>query len=120
MAWWIELQPDWRVKDDGSFNYDMPEDEEWTVLRKTGKAGLVTVIAALSWWVTALTPETPSFRAWNAVRDVKWVINQINVKFEKQPKKRQSGKKRQVEEAAPSGRLKRYDRILYINARTHD
>ena len=48
MAWWIELQPEWRVKDDGSFNYDMPEDEEWTVLRKTGKAGLVTVIAALS------------------------------------------------------------------------
>ena len=114
MAWWIALQPDWRVQDDGSFNYEVPEDEEWTVLRKTGKAGLVTVVAALSWWVKALTPDIPSFRAWTAVRDVKWVIDQITAKFEKQVKKKKTGVKRQVEESAQSGGSKRYVRILYI------
>ena len=94
MAWWIALQPDWRVQDDGSFNYEVPKDEEWTVLRKTGKAGLITVVAALSWWVKALTPDISSFRAWTVVHDVKWVIDQITVKFEKQAKKKENwGKK---------------------------
>jgi hypothetical protein len=107
MAWWISLQPEWRVQDDGSFNYEVPKDEEWSILHKGGKAGLVTVVAALSWWVRALTPDIPSFRVWTAVRDVKWVIDQISMKFKTAAKKRQHGNKRQVEDAAPSGRSKR-------------
>ena len=103
MAWWIALQPAWRVADDGSFNYEVPKDEDWCTLHKGGKAGLYTVVVALSWWVRALTSETPGFRAWKAVQDVQWVINKISMKG------LSSGKKREWEEsAASSGKAKRY------------
>ena len=109
MAWWIALQPAWRVADDGSFNYEVPEGEDWCALHKGGKAGLYTVIVALSWWVRALTPETPGFRAWKAVNDVEWVINKISRKCVS------SGKKRQREEAAPLGKSKRYVRMFHFD-----
>jgi hypothetical protein len=105
MAWWIALQPEWRLQDDGSFNYEAPEDEDWRALHKGGRAGLYTVVVALSWWVRALTPEIPSFRAWTAVHDVQWVIGQISTKLATTAP---AGKKRQLEESAPSGKSKRY------------
>jgi hypothetical protein len=101
MAWWIALQPEWRIADDGSFNYEAPKDEEWSVLHKGGKAGLYTVVVALSWWVRALTPEIMSFRAWGAVRDVQWVIEQISMKFTP------ASKKRRGEDLGPSGKSKK-------------
>jgi hypothetical protein len=89
MAWWIALQPEWRIKDDGSFNYEAPKEEDWSVLQKGGTAGLYTVVVALLWWVRVLTPEiSASFRAWEAVQDVQWVIEQISVKFAPAIKKR--------------------------------
>jgi hypothetical protein len=116
MAWWLALQPEWRIADDGSFNYEVPKDEEWLVLHKGGAAGLYTVVVALSWWVRALTPEIVSFRAWGAVHDVQWVIEQISTKFppaSKKPQCEDSGSsgistpasnKRQREDSGPSGK----------------
>lgn len=100
MAWWIAIQPAWRIADDGSFNYDAPMDEDWSVLNKGGRAGLYTVVVALSWWIRALTPEITQFRAWGAVRDVQWVIDQITMKFAA-PRK-----KRRCDDSGPSGILK--------------
>jgi hypothetical protein len=108
MAWWIALQPEWRLQDDGSFNYEAPKDEDWCVLHKGGKAGLYTVVVALSWWVRALTPEIPSFRAWTAVHDVQWVIDEISTKLATTAASATAGKKRQLEDSAPSGKSKRY------------
>jgi hypothetical protein len=105
MAWWIALQPEWRVQDDGSFNYKTPKDEDWHVLRKGGRSGLYMVVVALSWWVRALTLEIPSFRTWTAVRDVQWVIDQISKKLAPAAP---GGKKRQREDTAPSRKPKRY------------
>ena len=101
MAWWIAIQPEWRIADDGSFNYEAPKDEEWTVLHKGGTAGLYTVVVALSWWVRVLTPETTSLRAWGVVQDVKWVIEQISLKFTPASKKRRS------EDLGPAGKSKK-------------
>ena len=102
MAWWIAIQPAWRVKDDGSFNYEAPKDEDWSVLHKGGTAGLYTVVVALSWWIRSLTSENESFRAWGAVRDVQWVIDQIYLKF-----RPAGGKKRRGENLVPSGMAKK-------------
>lgn len=88
MTWWIAIQPKWRVTDDSTFNYVAPVDEDWRVLHKGGSAGLYTVVVALSWWVMSLTPESPSFRVWTAVRDVQWVIDEIYKKIKPQGKKR--------------------------------
>ena len=103
MAWWIAIQPKWRIADDGSFNYNIPVDEDWRVLHKGGKTGLYIVVVALSWWVRALTPEIPSFRAWTAVRDVRWVIDQISTKL-----CTPAMKKRPLEDVAQVGKAKRY------------
>ena len=101
MAWWIALQPVWRVSDDSSFNYTAPGNEDWRVLQKGGSAGLYTVVVALSWWIRALTPESFSSCAWTAVRDVHWVIDQISRKLTP------SGTKRALEVSNSSGKSKR-------------
>jgi hypothetical protein len=102
MAWWIALQPRWRLADDGSFNYEAPNDEDWHVLHKGGKAGLYTVVVALLWWVSVLTPDIPSFCAWTAVCDVQWVITQISGKLIP------TGKKWLLENSAQSSKSKKY------------
>ena len=108
MAWWITIQPKWRIAEDGSFNYYTPADEDWRVLHKGGTAGLYIVVVALSWWVGVLTPEIPSFRAWTAVRDVRWVIDQISTKL-----CTPAMKKRPLEDVAQVGKAKRYAIVCY-------
>ena len=88
MTWWIAIQPKWRVADDSTFTYTAPNDEDWHALHKGGSAGLYTIVVVLSWWVLALMPEGPSFRAWTAVRDVQWVIEEIYKKIKPQGTKR--------------------------------
>jgi hypothetical protein len=108
MAWWIAIQPSWRLAEDGSFNYEAPEDEDWDVLQKGGTSGLYTVVVALSWWVRALTPEIPSDLAWKAVHDLQWVIDQISVNLAPVEKKRP------LEDSAPSRKSKRYAQMFYM------
>ena len=110
MAWWIALQPGWRLAGDGSFNYEAPKDEDWAGLHKGGKAGLYMVVVALSWWVRAVTPEIPSYRAWTAVHDVQWVIDQISKKCVP------AGRKWVLEEdSGPLRMSKRYGEIVYVS-----
>jgi hypothetical protein len=47
--WWHSLQPAWRQADNGSVLTDLV-DGDWTVLRKSGKNGLLSVLAALFYW----------------------------------------------------------------------
>ncbi|KDR65964.1 hypothetical protein GALMADRAFT_81289, partial [Galerina marginata CBS 339.88] len=107
MAWWIALQPNWRLSDDGSFNYKAPDNEDWHVLHKGGKAGLYTVVMALSWWIRALTPDIPFFRAWTAVRDVQWVIDQVSTKVTPPTKVTPAAKKRALEDSTQTGKAKK-------------
>lgn len=104
MAWWIAIQPKWRLTDDGSFVYSSPTGEDWRFLHKGGSAGLYTVVVALSWWLKALSPADCAIRAWTAVHDVQWVIDQINGNF----RTTLQGKKRGSQEPEQSGRAKRW------------
>jgi hypothetical protein len=81
MAWWIAIQPKWRLADDSSFVYSLPALEDWRMLHKGGSSGLYTAVVALSWWVKALSPTDSPIRVWTAVHDVQWVIDQINQKI---------------------------------------
>lgn len=85
-AWWIAIQPSWRLANDSSFNYKAPKDEDWRVLHKGGSAGLYTVVVVLLWWIRSLGPKSLSFRAWTAVRDVHWVIEEITYELGKSKK----------------------------------
>jgi len=111
MAWWIAIQPKWRLADDSSFVYSTPAGEDWRFLHKGGSAGLYIVVVALSWWVKILTLEDPHIRVWTAVRDVTWVIDQIYKKV----KTASSRKKRGHEETEQSSNAKRFVTIkLFI------
>jgi hypothetical protein len=112
MAWWIAIQPKWRLADDSSFVYSMPAGEDWRFLHKGGSAGLYIVVVALSWWIKILTPDDSYIRVWTAVRDVTWVIDQIYKKV----KAVSGGKKRGHEETEESGDAKRFVAInLFIH-----
>ena len=113
MVWWIALQLGWRLADDGSFNYEMPKDEDWRVLRKGGSAGLYIVVVALSWWIRALTPDNLSFCAWTAVHDVHWVIDQILKTL------LPAGKKHPLENSVESSKAKRYVPTLMVTYHIH-
>jgi hypothetical protein len=104
MAWWVAIQPKWRLADDSSFVYTLPTGEDWRLLHKGGSAGLYTVVVALSWWVKAIPPGDPGIRAWTAVKDVQWVIKQILGMIGATS----LGKKRGSEEPEESERAKRY------------
>ena len=104
MAWWIAIQPTWRLANDSSFVYATPATEDWRSLHKSGAAGLYTVIVALSWWIKALPLADSLIRAWTAVHDVNWVIDQISEKIGRAS----PGKKRGCEEPTPPGKGKRF------------
>lgn len=48
MAWWIAIQPKWRLADDSSFVYSLPTGEDWCFLHKVGTTRLYTVVVVLS------------------------------------------------------------------------
>ena len=57
MAWWIALQPGWRLADDGSFKYEAPKNEDWCVLHKGGSAG-PPVYATLIYHIVATAQQS--------------------------------------------------------------
>ena len=108
MAWWIAIQPDWRLSDDATFIYDVPNGEDWHQLNKGGSAGLYTVVVALSWWVGALPAEPPCSHAWSVVRDVRWVIDQVYKKALSAAQGTKRGHDNGAVDATQSAKVKRY------------
>jgi hypothetical protein len=70
-SWWGSLQPEWRVEFQRS-------NGDWEVLRKPGANGLVSVLAALFFWGTALGDGCKDTVDWcQAVADMQWVLEQL-------------------------------------------
>ena len=104
MAWWIAIQPKWRLADDSSFVYSTLDGEDWRFLHKGGSSGLYIVVVALSWWVKALTPDNSEIRVWTAVDQIYKKVKMVL-----------SGKKRGHEETEQSNSAKRFVTIkLFI------
>lgn len=76
--WWKVLQPSWQAQDDGNLSHDIPMEENWALLRKGGKAGIYTVIMALSWWIKDQATQHDA-DSWIFVNDITWVIHQMYV-----------------------------------------
>ncbi|KDR76584.1 hypothetical protein GALMADRAFT_1328474, partial [Galerina marginata CBS 339.88] len=108
MAWWIAIQPRWRLADNAAFVYQTPTGEDWRLLHKGGSAGLYTVVVALSWWIRVLPSDgPPCLRAWSAVRDVQWVIEQIHKKVLRSTQGTKRGCDDNAADAKQSGKVKR-------------
>ncbi|KIJ90795.1 hypothetical protein K443DRAFT_135619 [Laccaria amethystina LaAM-08-1] len=108
MAWWIAIQPRWRLTDNATFVYDVPSDEDWHFLHKGGSAGLYVVVVALSWWIRVLPAEPLPLRAWSAVRDVRWVIDQICMKVSSNSKGTKRARNVITPEATQPSKAKRH------------
>jgi len=69
------------VLSDGAYCQTCPADENWINLGKGGSAGLYIVVMALSWWIRVLGSHDEASLAWNVVKDVCWVLQQVRNKY---------------------------------------
>ena len=73
-SWWQNLQPEWRRVEN---NNGPQEDEDWDAIRCSGVNGLVSVVAALFFWGSAIQ-DRPTQTTWlEAVKDVSYVLHQL-------------------------------------------
>lgn len=74
-GWWAALQPEWRVRrENGGWERDT-YGEDWHTMIIPGQNGLLSVIAALSWWGSAVKLEGKGETEWlDAVADVEWML----------------------------------------------
>lgn len=73
-AWWMALQPEWRLSENGSIVVERVSGD-WSSLRVFGSNGLLSVVASLFFW--GLLVKSPRDRAqWEAaVRDCLLVMD---------------------------------------------
>jgi hypothetical protein len=80
-SWWSALQPSWQILPSGQYSREVPADETWANLRKSGSSGIYIVIMALSWWARAViateAADTEHASFWSIVDDFQWVLNQL-------------------------------------------
>lgn len=81
-AWWIALQPTWRVITAPlDTPTPLPSQEiagSWHELDKPGQNGFLSVIGALNWWGKACQDQCVDDVSWlAAVADVQWVMERL-------------------------------------------
>jgi len=80
-SWWSALQPSWRILPSGQYSREVPADETWANLRKSGSSGIYTVIMALLWWacttIATKAADTEQASFWLIVDNFQWVLNQL-------------------------------------------
>ena len=81
IAWWAELQPDWRNTDDWPFPQGTSTDDSWDALLVGGKDSLFVVMMTLAWWSIEYKKVGVQLSQLDeAISDVSWVLfNLISV-----------------------------------------
>jgi hypothetical protein len=74
-AWWIHLQPDWRIAGGKLLYGSNDPDGDWDCLRLPGKNGLQSVLAGLFYWGIASQKKAVHQKVWiSALKDCHFVI----------------------------------------------
>ena len=76
-AWWVSLQPKWRVSGKATI---LTEDVEgdWEILSKPGMNGLLSVLAGLFYWGRIVQSNAKQRKAWAAdVEDCTLVLRHL-------------------------------------------
>lgn len=55
----------------------MPQDENWSGIKKGGENGVFLIILALSWWYKAAKSPKEKKECRSAVDDATWVLQKI-------------------------------------------
>ncbi|PPR04544.1 hypothetical protein CVT26_002511 [Gymnopilus dilepis] len=66
-AWWISLQPDWRVSRGAIKKSQL--DGDWGALKRSGKNGLLSIVAALFFWGVNAKDNAKSRKPWLTALD---------------------------------------------------
>jgi hypothetical protein len=97
MAWWVNMQPPWRKRE--SLVKTLPADGDWEPIIRGGSNGLSLVVAALSWWISAVQPnDQHGLDLSAAIEDVSWVFSEL-VALLSAPSM-ETGKKRSLEDGS--------------------
>ena len=72
------MQPSWRDQGENNLSRDMPKEENWSLLKKGGKAGIYTVVIGLSWWIQSQGMQRDT-ESWTVLGDLTWVLHQMYV-----------------------------------------
>ena len=102
--WWVKMQPAWRGGE--SLVKTLPAEEDWEPITHGGANGLFMVILALSWWVSAIGPDSHHpLELSVAINDAMWVLSEI---IKVLSAKVEIGKKHALEETnQQEGKLKK-------------
>ncbi len=74
-AWWKEMQPDWRVGEDGSLvRKAVVNPDKWGGMRKPGPNSFFTVLLVLLWWRME-SGDTCTWRV--VVEEVFWCVKHM-------------------------------------------
>lgn len=77
MKWWVYLQPKWRGEE---LLCEVPEDPDWSELRKGGPNGFFIILISFAWWGQAINLEDDlEAGSWfEAYEDIRWVLGQLS------------------------------------------
>jgi hypothetical protein len=99
MAWWVTMQPPWRKGESLVKTLPADGDWDWEPILRGGSNGLSMVVAALSWWVSAMGSNNQhGLDLMAAIEDVSWVLSELVTLLSAAGM--EIGKKRSVEEAS--------------------
>lgn len=77
VKWWTYLQPEWRVLDDDVF--DRVDAGDLKCLKKPGANGLLSILASLFFWGTAVKAAGKKSERWNVyVEDFTLVLKHLS------------------------------------------
>ncbi|KAJ7805262.1 hypothetical protein B0H14DRAFT_2268733, partial [Mycena olivaceomarginata] len=68
-AWWVDINPEWRTKQQPMMRGDSPS---WTSLDFHGQNGFLNVMVCLKWWRDVMKTPSPDWE--EAVDDVTWAL----------------------------------------------
>lgn len=82
-AWWVALQPSWRVNAEDATTWPLPRiappssSDTWTSLNHAGPNGLFYVLLTLVWWSQDDSLSSDADDLALSIADVRWVMEQL-------------------------------------------
>lgn len=84
--YWCSIQPPWRRVAHHEWPLDrmVPDDSEWTNIRRSGKTGFFVIVLMLIWWRSSVVGEHEKKEFVDCLKDVIFVLECILVQEEEE------------------------------------
>ncbi|KAF9004184.1 hypothetical protein BDZ89DRAFT_967134, partial [Hymenopellis radicata] len=75
--WWNDMQPEWRKKQGTGVGDKGEVKGKWGCVTRPGINGLLSVVAVMSWWGTAMVRDNDKDAFVRVVEDVRWLMEGV-------------------------------------------